>query len=264
MLLFEAVYQNDLDTVKEMTLNPRAGEKRKHPLMIAVRDSNGFSPFSLAVCRGHLKLARVILDINLAQYQPDSTPARKYQWNIRPDDSDYDSDTESDDINIYRELVDDVFTVDVIGAVSNAVRCNVRPIELIGWQCKPFRFEDSAKVKNSHENTSLLKSAIISDDMALLNFLLQVKKEQIAHFAGSEENPSCFTIDQDTFHTAIANGRTHMLGEFIKAAGVGIPLNELVKKSGVNFTEKPIYYQGLNVGGKKRADWAQAGGARSH
>ena len=37
-------------------------------------------------------------------------------------------------------------------------------------------------------------------------------------------------------------------------------LNHLVKSSGVEYTKKPKYYQGLSVGGKKRADWAQAPG----
>jgi hypothetical protein len=42
---------------------------------------------------------------------------------------------------------------------------------------------------------------------------------------------------------------------------VGIPLNELIAKSGVELKTKPRYYQGLSVGGKKRADWAQAPGS---
>lgn len=41
---------------------------------------------------------------------------------------------------------------------------------------------------------------------------------------------------------------------------MGIPLNELVQKSGIEIKTKPRYYQGLSVGGKKRADWAQAPG----
>jgi len=47
---------------------------------------------------------------------------------------------------------------------------------------------------------------------------------------------------------------------FVQATGVGIPLNDLIKKSGVEIKTKPKYYQGLSVGGKKRADWAQAPG----
>jgi hypothetical protein len=43
---------------------------------------------------------------------------------------------------------------------------------------------------------------------------------------------------------------------------VGIPLNKLIEKSGVEVKTKPRYYQGLSVGGKKRADWAQAPGDR--
>lgn len=48
----------------------------------------------------------------------------------------------------------------------------------------------------------------------------------------------------------------------MKATGVGIPLNALVQKSGVEIKTKPGYYQGLSVGGKKRADWAQAPGGQ--
>jgi hypothetical protein len=55
-----------------------------------------------------------------------------------------------------------------------------------------------------------------------------------------------------------------MLSIMVKSTGVGIPLNALVKKSGVELETKPKYYQGLSVGGKKRADWAQAPGERSH
>lgn len=37
-------------------------------------------------------------------------------------------------------------------------------------------------------------------------------------------------------------------------------LNQLVKSSGIEYTKKPKYYQGLSVGGKKRTDWAAAPG----
>jgi hypothetical protein len=45
----------------------------------------------------------------------------------------------------------------------------------------------------------------------------------------------------------------------IKRTGAGIPLDHLVKKSGVEIKKKPRYYQGLTVYGKKRKDWANAG-----
>lgn len=35
-----------------------------------------------------------------------------------------------------------------------------------------------------------------------------------------------------------------------------------MEKSGVEIKDRPRYYQGLSVGGKKRADWAQAPGER--
>lgn len=261
------MYQNDVDTVKKMTLGPWGSEKPRKPLAIAVKDSNGFSPFSLAIGRGHLKLAKIIIDIALAQYQPELEPVRKYRWNLDPDDSDYNSEPDSDEINVYRELVDDVFTVDVIGAVSDVVKGTVHPVTMIGWPCKPFRFEGASKDPNRGEDRrqmfSLLKFAVITDDMTLLSFILRLSAEQNAHFAEHEENPVPFAIAEDVFHNCIALGRTHMLAELIKAAGVGLSLNELIKNSGVAFTKKPQYYQGLNVGGKKRADWAQAGGARN-
>tara|TARA_R110002033_G_scaffold137455_1_gene176715 strand:- start:12 stop:416 length:405 start_codon:yes stop_codon:yes gene_type:complete len=52
--------------------------------------------------------------------------------------------------------------------------------------------------------------------------------------------------------------------EMSQTTAVGIPLNALIKKSGVEIKTKPRYYQGLTVGGKKRADWAQAPGGEVH
>lgn len=44
---------------------------------------------------------------------------------------------------------------------------------------------------------------------------------------------------------------------------MGIPLNELVQEIGIEIKSKPKFYQGLSVGGKKRADWAQAPGGNT-
>lgn len=48
------------------------------------------------------------------------------------------------------------------------------------------------------------------------------------------------------------HGKTQMLALIIKRTGAGIPLDHLVKKSGVELKQKPRYYQGLTVYGKKR------------
>lgn len=50
-----------------------------------------------------------------------------------------------------------------------------------------------------------------------------------------------------------------MLAEVIKRTGAGLPLEEMVKDSGIEIEEPPEYYQGLTVYGKKRSDWAEAG-----
>lgn len=58
---------------------------------------------------------------------------------------------------------------------------------------------------------------------------------------------------------ALRANRPHMLAEIMQRTGAGIPLNKFAKASGVEATEKPKYYQGLSVYGKKRKDWADAG-----
>ena len=77
-ILFEAAWSNDIDTIKSITLGlwetpipteahivPTQVNKQNSPLNIAVRDGNGFSPFTIAVPRGHRDLAREIIDICL-------------------------------------------------------------------------------------------------------------------------------------------------------------------------------------------------------
>lgn len=41
-------------------------------------------------------------------------------------------------------------------------------------------------------------------------------------------------------------------------------MNALISTSGLELKTKPKHYQGLSVGGKKRADWAQAPGGNIH
>jgi hypothetical protein len=84
--------------------------------------------------------------------------------------------------------------------------------------------------------------------MDLLKFVIYLGAEQQALLAEEPDDRKAYTIDIGAFHTAIKLGRTAILTEIIKATGVGIPLNELIQKSGVEIKEKPRYYQGLSVG----------------
>ena len=154
------------------------------------------------------------------------------------------------------------------------VKSDVLPLTMIEWSCRAQRFLDSKKSKHGGEIT-LLQHAVEDQDMELLKFIIEIGEEQKALLAEDEDDQKCYTISSAVFYTAIRLGRTAMLAEMIKvgvfsevgsntnicqATGVGIPLNELIATSGVEIKTKPRYYQGLSVGGKKRADWAQAPG----
>ncbi|KAL2074939.1 hypothetical protein VTL71DRAFT_8719 [Oculimacula yallundae] len=265
--LFEAAWGNDLDTVKAMTLAPwqwKEGSPLESPLKIAIMDGGGFSPFSIAVLRGHYDLAKKIVEICMAQFFKDDGLSSRRRWTMRSGDSEdgYDSDESYDsdqDLPIYAELVNDKFTVDNLGEVSNIVKSNVLPLEMIEWQCMPQRFLDNPEQDLSARST-ILEHAVCSDNMELLRFIIELGAEQKALSAEEDDDQTSYTISQSVFFAAIKKGRTNMLAEMIKATGVGIPLNALVAKNGLEIKTKPRFYQGLSVGGKKRADWAQAPG----
>jgi len=258
--LFEAAWSGDLEAVKAMTLSPWAsGEEELPALKIAVQDGNGFSPFSIAVKRGHHDLAKKIVDICIAQYHTDDNKTQRERWNMRTSDSDDESDDDDDLPPIFSELVSDKFTVDDLGEVSNVVKSDVLPMTMIEWPCASKRFLED-KTRGLDFQSSLLEHAVSSNDMELLKFMVALGTEQQGRLAEEPDDRKSYTIDRSVFYSAIKLGRTEMLAEMIKSTGVGIPLNELIEKSGVEIKDKPKYYQGLSVGGKKRADWAQAPG----
>lgn len=302
--LFEAVWRNDIDEVKALTLRSwKSGDGQEHPaLQIAVKDTvpershrdphpggygyrynanftitqkgfTGVSPFSLAVLRGpsHYKLAKVIVEIALAQYEPRDNEGGKSKWRIEYDqygccdhgsecgDSDDDEDPE---ISIRSELVDEVFTIDNVAALSTVIKSHVKPMDMLHWPCNASWFIDENERPKEDilgRQCSLVEYAVFTNDNKLLKFLYQIADEQAVHFP-NEPMPPTVALTQNSFDRAITLGRTTILGEMIKRTGVGIPLDHLVESSGIKLPEeKPEYYQGLNVGGKKNARWAQAG-----
>jgi ankyrin repeat protein len=272
--LFEAAWSNDLEKIKSLTLAPWASPPLplQTPLKVAIQDGSGFSPFSIAVLRGHYELAKKIVEICIIQYHKDDGLSTRQRWNMRTEDSDDESsDYDSDDdrehkhehLPIFSELVSDKFTVDNLGEVSNIVKSDVLPLTMIEWPCMPQRLQNSTKGNLSCQWT-LLGHAVETDNMPLFNFIMQLGAEQQALLAEEEDDQKCYTVNRSVFHKAIYLGRTIMLAEMIKSTGVGIPLNELIEKSGIEVKTKPKYYQGLSVGGKKRADWAKAPGGSNH
>lgn len=62
---------------------------------------------------------------------------------------------------------------------------------------------------------------------------------------------------------ALERGFVGEVAELIKIAGAELPLDALIKKSGIEETAKPRYYQGLSIGGKKMTGWAREHGGRN-
>ncbi|KAH8602501.1 hypothetical protein B0O99DRAFT_606743 [Bisporella sp. PMI_857] len=264
--LFEAAWTGDVEEIKSLTLapwQPKTGGSAVSPLRVAVQDGNSHSPFSIAVLRGHYDLAEKIVEICLAQYHDNNT-AHKKRWNMKSDTDDEDcSDYESEDdhgLPISSELISDKYTVDNLGEVASVVKSDVMPLAMIAWSCATQYFLLSEEVKHEYSRSTILEHAVVTDDMKLLKFMIQLGQEQQIRLAREDDAQRCYTIQRDVFLRAIKLGRTHMLAEMIRSTGVGIPLNQLIKSSGIELKMKPRYYQGLTVGGKKRADWAQAPG----
>jgi len=109
----------------------------------------------------------------------------------------------------------------------------------------------------------LIQLALFNNDPDLLSYLLGLGDDFNDQTAGDPEEDlsktKSFSIAHNTFLYAIKANRPHLLAELIKRTGAGIPLNKFAKASGVEVTQKPKYYQGLSVHGRKRKDWADAG-----
>ncbi|EHL02549.1 hypothetical protein M7I_1343 [Glarea lozoyensis 74030] len=183
------------------------------------------------------------------EYHKDDNKGQRQRWQMiteNEEDTD-DSDDDNEVLPIFSELVSDKFTVDNLGDVSYMVKSSVMPLTMINWKCAAARFVDV----DAHT------SKVYTDDISLLRFVIEIGTEQQQLLAEEDDDQKCFTIEPEVFKEAIRNGQTAMLAEMIESSGVGIPLNDMIKKSGIEIKTKPKHYQGLTVGGKKRADWAQ-------
>lgn len=292
--LFEAAWQGDIATVKSLTLGPWGSNH--NPLQIAVRDLGGFSPFSLAVLRGHPDLAKVVLEIAAVQYQPNNKNDR-YKYSLATYDSDEGGpgdESDSETVEVYSELVDEDFTIEDIGALADRIKSKVSPMELLTWHSEVWRALDEANNDASaktrfmphRQNTSvyvangsktswpyfhslyetesnrcrwsLVRYAIAKNEMPMLQFLTDIGNG-LAKRKVDDDSLRIFSCSASDYDFAVRLGRTEMIGHLMAATGANIPLQKLVDTSGVTISEKPTYYQGLSVYGKKRKDWADQG-----
>ncbi|OHE91823.1 hypothetical protein CORC01_12897 [Colletotrichum orchidophilum] len=269
--VFEAAWSGDLEKIKSLTLQAWGKDQEEPPLKMAVNDSKDNNAFSLAYLRGHHDVAYAILEIVMAQYAPEDREANRYKLDTGgPDDEDdeeYDSDAVSnDDPKIIKEIVDKNFTIENIGQVSMQVKSTVKPLDFLGQKTHTFKTVEGKARSCKNSSQTLFQFVLQNDDHAGLKVLLDMAN----HFAGQklvragtqdeeEGGGGRFEFPDGDFLWAVKYGKTAALAEIIRRTGAGIPLDDLVKKSGVEMKRKPKYYQGLSVYGKKRKDWATAG-----
>ncbi|KAL9616457.1 MAG: hypothetical protein Q9160_008673 [Pyrenula sp. 1 TL-2023] len=282
--LFQAAWEGDIQTVKMLTL--AEWDESNAPLQVTASDLRRFTPFSLAILRGHVECAKCILDIATVQYKPYNNGDR-VRYSLRATNSEDGSD---DMLNLHEELIDANYTIEDIGALSKNVQSRTSPMSLIDchdqelWRFVPMAEKDAKNLFHPAESIyfnywgdrnswdrhqmmfssesgrvqhSLLRYAIVQNNVGMLTFLLEKRRELYGNVE-DEDSSDWYSISSMDFDLAIKLGRNEALGEIIRLTAQRLPLTSLAKKSGVELKEKPKYYQGLSVHGKKRKDWADA------
>ena len=235
------------------TLEAWDDAKEEPPLKVAVTDNYSNNPFSLAFIRGHFDVAAAILDIARAQYSPEDAPKARFrmQEEDESDDESYDSECESDDSDapkLRKGIVGGDFTDDNIGQVSMKVNSRTKPLEILEWNCRGLCSDGSLG-----NVASPLLYVIKNNEMRGLEVLLELAERHSSKKLELGDEPSSFyTFPDDAFTKAVQLGRIELLIEIIKRTGAGLPLEQLVQGSGIELKEKPRFYQGLTVYGKKR------------
>ncbi|KAF4472702.1 ankyrin repeat [Fusarium albosuccineum] len=266
--LMEAAWTGDMERIKSLALQAWGPEQDQPPLKIAVSDNMGNTPFSVAFLRGHHDIARALLEIVKAQWSPVEKEKVRFKMEARDDDEEEYSDDESDgsgdsEPRIVSEKVQQNFTIDDIGHVSMQVKSHTKPLSVICESVPSWEVEDG-KIRYDGQKESLFVHVFSKDDNSGLKALLDMAQHYAGQkFEGEEEveegSTASFIFPHNDFMWAVEHGKSHQLALVIKRTGAGIPLDHLVKKSGVELKQKPRYYQGLTVYGKKRKDWATAG-----
>lgn len=231
---------------------------------MAATDKFRRTPFSIAVIRGHLEVAKEILEIARLQYSPKTKDKTRYRMDMG-DNSDSDSDNGSDSESesgddprslIYPEVVNRRVTVENVGHVSLAVKSPFKPRNFF-----LFSFGEYLEGERTETTVSPFRFAIQNNDLKVLRFLLDCAEHFCSETADDEKDgeDGVFSFPADDFKFAIQRGKPELLVEIIRRTGAGLPLETLVKNSGIELEEKPEFYQGLTVYGKKRSDWVAEG-----
>ncbi|KAK8874319.1 ankyrin repeat protein [Apiospora arundinis] len=262
--LFEAAWSGDMGKIKSLTLSSWDADQKESPLQVAVGDTEGNNPFSLAFLKGHYEVAWAILEITQVQWAPSDERKVRYSMPLDVDEESGErayGESEAMDPELFEEIIDGDFTIENIGQVSMQVKSNILPADLLRWTTPTFNL-NGAKVEQYHARESLIHFAMRRNDQDKFRRLVEMGRyftQQRPLTPDDEETSRIYTFPEAEFLSAIKLGRVDILSGAIGSLGAGIPLEHLVKKSGVSMQVKPRYYQGLTVYGKKRSDWANAG-----
>lgn len=107
--------------------------------------------------------------------------------------------------------------MDNVGEVSNIVKSNVLPLTMIEWSCMPQRFHRS-EMQDLDGRSGILEHAVETDDMEMLQFLIEIGADQQALAAEEDDDQTSYSISQSVFSRAIKLGRTTMLAEMIRVS----------------------------------------------
>lgn len=318
ILLFEAAWEGNLDTLRVLTLSHWTLDESSNtvvrhsaaessldvqsPLEVSVQDEAGFTPFSLSALRKNFDFARLVLEIAAVQYLPDSDDAR-YNYSIELFGG-YDSASESDsaggdsdsdtDLRIESRVQEKpvTFNVSELEELPGTVGSKSPPLYLFNCGCEVYRlFDDIESARNAgvsvpdewpycksfgtkefgwdhfyqlFEYNSIftdypVKYAILQNDQELFSFFLELGEEWRARERERNNGKEFGISDQPMlfFDTAASCGQIDMMERIIQVTGPLLPLTRLARKYGTkdNSDEKPKYYRGLSVRGKKRSDW---------
>ncbi|KAJ5290060.1 uncharacterized protein N7443_010313 [Penicillium atrosanguineum] len=260
--LFEAAWNGDITSIKALTLGLWGHTQDQPPLEIAICDELGSSCLSLLILRSHLTVAKVVIHILRVQYE-----GKKPEAPVRLEiDSDADS-SDDENLNLVSHEVDDQFTFENIGEVTTQVKSNVLPIGALQRSCDAFLFLDnhsstvhewkffssypSQKYNSaSMKVNTLMKYAIIKNDLALLDFLLVASRECSNMCPDEDESEYSRETSCQEFQLAMVLGHNDCLAKLIRFKAVGLPLAKLSENSGVRVHKEPGYYQGLSIRGK--------------
>lgn len=257
-LRMQAAWTGDIGTIKSLTLQAWGPNNEQAPLNMAIFDDSRNSPFSIAFLRGHYQTAKAILEIIRAQWSAPEKEKVRYKMQSREEDEEdeeeEDDEGESDnELRIVSETIDQAFTIDDIGKVSMQVKSHTRPIDVIRAQAPGIVKKKDGSIQFG-ATLSLFVHVINDEDTAGLKVLLGLVSdyEQTETTGDEDESVKRFNLESNDFLSAVQSGNTEALSLLIKRTGAGIPLDHLVKKSGAELKQKPRFYQGLTVYGKKR------------